>query len=391
MQHYDVIVIGGAVMGSAAAYFLAGDPAFGGTLLVLERDASYQTCATTLSAASIRHQFSTPENIRMSMFGTQFVRRAGELLAVDGVAPEIGFHEGGYLFLATPAGMHTLRANQRLQQDLGAQVVLLEPAALRARFPWLATDDLAGGALGLSGEGWLDAYGLMMGFKRKAQSLGARYREACAVGLQRDGRRVNAVRLADGSVVGAGSVIVTAGSGSTALARSAGLALPVESRKRSVFHVRSPAATPGCPLVIDPSGVYFRPEGDGWICGVSPPENDDPPCEDFEVQHTPFDDTVWPVLAARVPGFEALRVQRAWAGHYDVNTLDHNMILGAHPEVDNLHFACGFSGHGLQHSPAVGRALAERVLHGADRSLDLRRLDFARVLADQPLLEANVV
>jgi glycine/D-amino acid oxidase-like deaminating enzyme len=155
--------------------------------------------------------------------------------------------------------------------------------------------------------------------------------------------------------------------------------------------VRSPALTPGCPLVIDPSGVYFRPEGSGWLCGVAPPEEADPPCEDFEVQHALFDELLWPVLAARVPGFEALRVQRAWAGHYDVNGLDHNMILGTHPDIDNLLFANGFSGHGLQHSPAVGRALSELVVHGEFRSLDLSRLGWARVLRGEPLREINVV
>ena len=158
-----------------------------------------------------------------------------------------------------------------------------------------------------------------------------------------------------------------------------------------MFHVGSPAQTPGCPLVVDPSGVYFRPEGSGYLCGVAPPEDRDPPSDDFEVDHALFDDIIWPALAARVPGFEALRVRSAWAGHYDVNTLDHNAIIGAHPQLDNLLFANGFSGHGLQHAPGVGRALAELVLHGGWRTLDLSRLGWARVLANEPLREANVV
>jgi FAD-dependent oxidoreductase domain-containing protein 1 len=138
-------------------------------------------------------------------------------------------------------------------------------------------------------------------------------------------------------------------------------------------------------------GVYFRPEGDAWLCGVAPPEDEDPQCEDFEVTHALFEERIWPAMAARVPGFEALRVVRAWAGHYDVNVLDHNMILGAHPAMQNLLFANGFSGHGLQHAPAVGRALSELVVHGACRSLDLSRLGWARVIEGRPLREANVV
>ena len=391
MDGFDVVIVGGAAMGSAAAYFLAAAADFDGRVLVLEQDPSYQRCATTLSVASIRHQFSTPENIRMSMFGSAFVADIGTHLSVDGQLPDIGWHEAGYLFLASAAGLPVLQANHATQRAEGAQVQLLDPRALRDRFGWLHCDDVAGASLGLRGEGWLDAYGLMNAFRRKAQSLGAVYRQARVMALRREGRRIAAVELADGTRIACGMVINTAGIGAAALARSAGIALPVEARKRCVFHVRSPARTPGCPLVIDPSGAYFRPEGDGWLCGVAPPEDLDPACEDFEVTHALFDDILWPVLAARVEGFDALRVQRAWAGHYDVNLLDHNMILGAHPDVDNLLFANGFSGHGLQHAPAVGRALSELVRFGAYRSLDLSRLGWERVLHRRPLPELNVV
>lgn len=383
----DVAVVGGAAVGSAVACFLAADPAFDGTLQVLEQDLHYRHCATTLSAASIRHQFSTPENIRLSMFGTQFVRA----IAADADGAGLGWHEGGYLFLAGAAGLDTLRDNHRIQRALGADVALLDPAALQQRLPWLQVADLAGATLGLSGEGWLDAHALLQAMKRRAMAHGAHYGSMRVLALQRDGRRISGLRLADGSVLHAGTVVLAAGTGATALAATAGIALPVQPRKRCVFHVASPAATPGCPLVIDPSGVYFRPEGSGYLCGVAPPEAEDPPCEDFEVDHRLFDERIWPVLAARVPGFEALRVRSAWAGHYDVNTLDHNAIVGAHPDVDNLLFANGFSGHGLQHAPGIGRALAELVVHGAYRSLDLSRLGWQRVLEQRPLREANVV
>jgi glycine/D-amino acid oxidase-like deaminating enzyme len=391
MDHYDVVIVGGAAVGSAAAYFLAGHPRFDGRLLVLEQDFGYRHCATTLSVASVRHQFSTPENIRMSMFGSEFIARIGEHLAVQDEMPDVGWTDAGYLFLASAAGAPQLQANHRTQRALGAQVQLLDAAALGQRFAWLRIDGLAAASLGLRGEGWLDAYGLMMALRRKAVSLGAEYRQARVVELRRSGRRLHAVGLADGSRIGCDTLINAAGTGAAELARTAGIELPVQARKRCVFHVRSPASTPGCPLVIDPSGVYFRPEGSGWLCGVAPPEHEDPACTDFEVTHRLFDELIWPVLAARVEGFEALRVMRAWAGHYDFNILDQNMILGAHPEVDNLLFANGFSGHGLQHAPAVGRALAELVADGGFRSLDLSRLGWARVLAGQPLRELNVV
>jgi glycine/D-amino acid oxidase-like deaminating enzyme len=391
MKYVDVVIVGGAVIGSAAAFFLRSQASFKGSVLVVEKDFSYEKSATARSAASIRHQFSTPENIRMSQFGTQFIQSIGDHLTVDGEAPEVGFHEGGYLFLATPAGRGSLEANHRVQRGLGVDVALLPPEQLRERFPWLATSDLSAGSLGLSGEGWLDAYGLMRAFRRKAASLGAEYQQAQVVGVRRAGRSISSVTLSDGTTVNCGLVINAAGIGAAALARSAGIALPVQSRKRCVFFFSTPATLERCPLVIDPGGAYFRPEGRGFICGISPPAEQDPECFDFEVQHALFDDILWPTLAARVPAFEAARVENAWAGHYDVNTLDHNVILGPHPEVDNLLFANGFSGHGMQQSAAVGRALSELVAFGTYRTLDLSALGWARVLANQPLLEVNVV
>jgi len=389
-ETFDVVVVGGAVVGSAAAYFLAAERGFGGSLLVLERDMSFRDCATARSLASIRHQFSTPENVRMSMFGSEFLRRP-EQLAVDGDVPAIGLREDGYLFLATPAGRAVLARNHALQCAEGADIAWLDAVQLARRFPWLAGEDLAAGTLGLSGEGWLDAHALMHGLRRKAAALGAQVRQGDVVALGRHGRRINALVLADGTRIGCRWVINAAGTGATALARSAGIVLPVQSRKRCVFHFRSPAQLPECPLVIDPAGLYFRPEGSGFLCGIAPPEDDDPECTDFDVPPALFDERLWPMLAARVPGFEALRLHSAWAGHYDVNTLDHNVILGAHPEVDNLLFANGFSGHGVQQAPAVGRALSELVAFGGYRTLNLARFGWQRVLDGQPLRELNVV
>jgi glycine/D-amino acid oxidase-like deaminating enzyme len=397
-EQFDVVIVGGAVVGSAAAYFLATRLRPGGRgarIVLLERDPSYANCATARSVASIRHQFSTPENIRLSMFGTRFLREAAELLEVDGERPALGFVERGYLFLASAAGRPVLEANHRVQRAEGAQVALLEPAPLQARFPWLRVDDLAAGSLGLEGEGWLDGHALMHALRRKAAALGVEVRRAEARALRVQGGRVAGVELADGTVLGCGHVINAAGTGATALARTAGIELPVRARKRCVYRFRSPEPAPGCPLVIDPSGLYFRPEGDGFLCGIAPPEHDDPDqdpdAHDFEVPLGFFEETLWPMLAARVPGFEAARLASAWAGHYDVNTLDHNVIVGPHPALPNLLFANGFSGHGLQQSPAIGRALAEWVADGRSHYIELGALGWQRVLEGRPLRELNVV
>ena len=387
----DVLIVGGAAVGSATAYFLASQPSFKGSILVVEQDPTYARSATALSAASIRHQFSTPENIRLSQFGSSFLKSVGEHLSVDGEAPAIGFKERGYLFLATAQGLGILQSNHLTQCAENVDVSLLTPAQLQSRFPWLNVDDLSAGSLGNTGEGWLDAYALMQGFRRKALSLGVQYRQARVEALSRQGRLVTSARLSTGELVNCGTVVNAAGTGATALAQSVGIALPVQARKRSIFYFTSSARLPTCPMVIDPTGAYFRPEGEGYLCGIAPSPEQDTECHDFEVQHSLFEEVLWPILAARVPGFEALRLQRSWAGHYDMNLLDHNAIVGAHPDVDNFLFANGFSGHGLQQSPAIGRALSELVTFGEFRTLQLGALGWARVIEGRPLREINVV
>ena len=387
----DVLIVGGAAVGSATAYFLASQPSFKGSILVVEQDPTYARSATALSAASIRHQFSTPENIRLSQFGSSFLKSVGDHLRVDGEAPAIGFKERGYLFLATAQGLGILQSNHHTQCAENVDVSLLTPAQLLSRFPWLNVDDLSAGSLGNTGEGWLDAYALMQGFRRKALSLGVQYRQARVEALCRQGRLVTSARLSTGESVTCGTVINAAGTGATALAQSAGIALPVQARKRSIFYFTSSARLPACPMVIDPTGAYFRPEGEGYLCGIAPSPEQDTECDDFEVQHSLFEEVLWPILAARVPGFEALRLQRSWAGHYDMNLLDHNVIVGAHPDVDNFLFANGFSGHGLQQSPAIGRALSELVTFGEFRTLQLEALGWGRVVEGRPLREINVV
>jgi len=386
-----VVVVGGGVIGSSIAYFLrASDPSV--SVTVIERDPTYARSSSALSAASIRQQFSTPLSIQMSLYGIEFLRSIGARLEVDGAQPSIDLHEGGYLFLATPAGLDTLRENHALQKSLGADISLLDRAALQARFSWLNTEDLVAGAYGESGEGWFDGYGLVQALRKKAQSLGARYVAADVTALRRDGRRVTQVMTADGERYDCDVVVNAAGPWARRIADMAGIDLPVFARRRSIFNVSSPARLEHCPLLIDPTGVYFRPEGKTYICGTSPAADNDP--DDLpldEVDHAIFDDVIWPTLANRVPEFEALRVENCWSGYYEYNVLDQNAIIGHHPDVDNCIFANGFSGHGLQQGPATGRGVSELILHGRYTSLDLSSLGFARVLENRPIIEKNVV
>ena len=391
-ERADVVIVGGAIVGSSVATFLAGRPDFDGRIVVVERDPTFRTASTTLSAASIRLQFSTPLNIEMSRFGLDVVRRPERYLAVDGDVPEVDFLEGGYLFLATDAGRATLEHNHAVQRARDVPVVLLSPAELAQRFRWLNVDDLAGASLGLADEGWFDAHALLQGFRRRARSLGVVERTAVVVEMERDGGRIRSVHLDDGTTIEADWVVNAAGPRAAEIAAMVGVDLPVRPRKRFVYHVEAPVSLGAAPLTIDPSGVYFRPEGPAYIAGFSPlvgvPDVD---TLDLTVDHRPFEELVWPALAHRVPAFDRLRLLDAWAGHYEVNTVDANAIVGPHPSIPNLLFANGFSGHGLQHAPAVGRGLAEWITLGRFETLDLSPLGYARFERGEPIRELNVV
>lgn len=388
-----VVIVGGGVIGSAIACFTLLDPAFGGRVTVIERDPSYARASSALSASSIRQQFGTPVNVAIGLAGIAFLREAGERLAVDGERPQLGLVEPGYLYLAaTSEGAAALRANHVVQRQHGAQIALLDPDALHARFPWLAVGDLVLGAHGESGEGWFDGYQLMQAFRRKARSLGASYvaGEARDFAMRRD--HIDAVMLDNGRRLDGDTFVNAAGPWAASVAGWAGIDLPVRARKRCVFAFTCPTRLPACPLVIDPCGLWFRPEGrDQFIAGISPPEAGDPDDAPLVVDHALFDEVLWPALAGRVPAFEAVRVTGSWAGYYEMNTFDHNGIVGRHPRVANLVFANGFSGHGMQQAPAVGRGVAELLVHGGYRTLDLSALAFDRIPAGRPLLEGNII
>lgn len=376
-------------MGSALAYWLTRlEPT--ASVLVIERDPGYATASSALSAASIRQQFTTPVNIRISQSGIEFLRASGELLAVDGAQPDIGLTETGYLYLANEAsGLESLRQAHAIQTRHGAAVALLTAAELAARFPWLATADVVAGSLGLRGEGWFDGYLLLMALARKARSQGARFVRGEATGVEVRGRRVEAVVLGEGSRLSCGYLINAAGPWARAVGRLAGIDLPVFARRRTVYVVACRTRMASFPLLIDPSGFWVRPEGNGFIAGLAPA--DDPDDAPLEPDYAAFETLLWPALAARVPAFEEARLERAWAGYYEMNVFDHNGIVGLHPDIANLGLMNGFSGHGMQQGPVVGRGMAELILHGRFTTLDLSDLGFERIAGERPLRELNVI
>jgi glycine/D-amino acid oxidase-like deaminating enzyme len=384
----QIVVIGGGVMGSALAYWLTRlEPSV--SVTVVERDPSYEHASSALSAASIRQQFSTPVNIRVSQASIAFLRNAAAELAVDVEKPDIMLREAGYLYLAGIGGAAELRQAHAVQKACGADIALMDPAELERRFGWLNTSDLSLGSLGLSGEGWFDGYALLMAFARKARRQGARYVNAEVCGFTVDGTRVTEVIAADGSRIPCTHVVNAAGPWARRIATMVGVDLPVFARRRTVYVISCPTAMNPFPLLIDPTGFWIRPEGTKYIAGFSPADDlDDQP---LQPDYDSFESHLWPALAHRIPAFEEAKLERAWAGYFEMNTVDHNAILGPHPSLKNFLFMNGFSGHGMQQAPVIGRAIAELILLGRFDTLDLSDLLFARITENRPLREANVI
>jgi FAD-dependent oxidoreductase domain-containing protein 1 len=391
-SEFDVVIAGGAATGSACAYFLRVELGFRGSIAVVEPDPSYREAASSRSASSIRQQFSTPVNIALSAFGMDFLREAPRRLRCAGVSPNIGLVESSYLYLATPQDRVALEPRVAVQRSLAVPVTLYDGPQLATRYPWLNTEDLAAGCDTAHGEGWFDGYALLSALRACNEANGVQYLKDRVVELeQSDDQRIVAAILQGHGRIACRHAVIACGTRSRELAASAGIQLPVFARKRSVFVFTCPVAIPRCPLVIDPSGLWFRPERDRFLCGIPADPDPDVAADDFDVHLALFESHAWPILAHRVPAFQAIRLASAWAGHYDYNVFDQNAFVGPAPGVPNLLLASGFTGHGLQHAPGVGRGLAEYIRFGRYRSLDLTPLSYARFLANAPLRESGVI
>ena len=382
-----VVIVGGAIMGSFSAWAMR-QAGFAGAITVVEKDPSYQYSSTALSAASIRTQFGTPTNIRMSLYAAEMFRG---IRSVFGDDADIGLREQGYLILGGVDQVADRVAAAEMQRAHGADIQVLGPGELRARWPGIHFDDVGVGTFGARHEGWFDAWSLLQLVRRAARQSGVEYLRATVAGFDTDDAKVHGVRLSDGQRVGCDVCVVAAGAWSGRLLAGLGIELPVVPKKRTVFSFKTPFKLDNFPMLFDTSGLWIRPEGEGYIGGIQPSAKNDADADgDFEPQHDLLEETYWPLLATRIPAMEQLRLQRAWAGHYEVNTLDHNGVVGLHDELANLIFATGFSGHGVMHAPAVGRAVAELVVHGGYRAIDLGPLGWARIRSSTPMVETIV-
>lgn len=384
------------MMGSSAAWFLSDDPDFDGSVLVVERDTSYENASTMHTNSCMRQQFSADLNVRISQFAADFVKNLPRYMGNDDRVPELNIRSFGYMYLADSNEFaKVLRENQAIQLAAGAATQLMTPDEIVAAYPFYNVDDIVLGSINLVDEGFWDATAVFDWWRKSARERGVEYVQNEVVAMTRNatGTKVESVTLKSGEVIACGKVLNASGPRAIETAKMAGATVPVEPRKRFswIFSAEKPLDR-DLPLTIDPSGVHVRENGGGtYQCGGH--TDDDPAVQydDFHMDHGIWESHVWPILATRIPQFEAIKVQSEWAGHYAYNTFDHNAIMGPHTQVENFYFLNGFSGHGLQQSPAMGRGTAEIMVHGAYRSLDLSPFNFDRIERNQPIIEKAII
>lgn len=385
---YDVAVIGGGAVGSSIAYFLRDHPR-APSVAVIEPDPLYELASTPRASGGVRQLFSAPENIEMSKFGIEFFTTFERRVTVDGApAAAIEWVPQGYLFIVPPRDVPVLEENFRLQQAHGVNVVLLDRDGLARQFPSMHVDDLGAGVWSPD-DGWLDPNGVLQGLRRKAQALGAAYVADRVVAIEPAGS-AHTLTLASGNTLRTAATVNAAGAWAAEICAMVGMPLPVTPMRRFEHYFETPARIEPLPYVKDPNRLAFRPEGRGYSGGV--PDIDEPRGFNFDVDHGYFERVVWPALAHRFPGFEAVKCKNTWPGLYDQNEFDGNPVIGAwRGRLDNFYVAAGFSGHGLMHAPATGRALAELIIDGRFRTIDLSRLGFERIENNTPYPERGII
>ncbi len=391
---YDVILIGGAMYGSSVAWWLT-HLGFDGRILVVERDPTYAMCSTAHTNSCIRQQFSNQINVRISQFGADFVQNMRHHMNDDPAVPNLPIQSFGYMYLAeTKAQAENLAQAQQVQAECGAGTRHMTAAEIKAAYPFYNVDDIVAGNHNLIDEGYFDGGTVFDWFRKKARANGVEYvaNEVASLTLNAGGTQVTGVTLATGETVACGAVVNAAGPRAAQVAAMAGIPLPVEPRKRFTFvFAAAERLDRDLPLTIDPSGVHMRSDGLYYMAGCPPDEDHAVDADDFAPDHGIWENKVWPVLAHRVPQFERIKLVNEWVGHYAYNTLDQNAILGPHPEVSNFIFVNGFSGHGLQQAPAIGRGTAEMIIHRGYRSLDLTSFHFDRIAQGAGFVEKAII
>ncbi|MFT7674940.1 MAG: glycine/D-amino acid oxidase-like deaminating enzyme [Gammaproteobacteria bacterium] len=392
---YDVVIVGGAMYGSSVSWFLANNPDFDGSILVVERDPSYSACSTVHTNSCIRQQFSHELNIRISQFGADFVQNLPKFMGNDPRVPNLPIQSFGYMYLAnTEAFASTLRDSQALQQACGAGTRHMTGEEIKQEYPFYLVDDIIGANHNPINEGYFDGGTVFDWFRKSGKENGVEFigNEVVSMNLNAAKTQVESIRLKSGEDISCGKVVNASGPRAILTCRMAGIDIPVEPRKRYtfIFDAEQPLDR-DLPLTIDPSGVHMRTDGQYYLAGCPPNDDSVVDYDDYEPDHNIWQEKVWPTIATRIPQFEAIKVVNSWIGHYAYNTLDQNAILGPHSKVENFIFVNGFSGHGLQQSPAMGRGISELITYGEYRSLDLSPFGYGRIERNEPFIEKAII
>lgn len=384
---FDVVVIGGGVLGSSVAYNLVyASP--GLRVCVIEADATYEFASSPRSSGGVRVQFTCPENIEMSLFSISKIKAFEHEMESNGRAAPIDWVEGGYLFIVPPEHSKALERNIHTQQEVGCNVVLLTPAQLQERYPSMYTGDLGLGALSPQ-DGWCDPNGLLWGYRRKATELGATFITDRVVAAAVSSVKADSILLESGLRIRADFFVNAAGAWSGTVAKFFGQYLPVVPLRRFEHYFTPGQPMERLPYVKDLSRLAFRTEGGGFSGGLV---NGEEPREfNFDVDHDYWERVVWPAVAHRFPALETAKCHRTWSGLYEVNELDGNPVIGAGSKLPNLFTVSGFSGHGMMHAPAAGRSISELIIKGSFQTLDLSRLGYERIEKNAPYREEGIL
>ena len=393
---YDVIIIGGAIMGSSTAWFLSQNPDFNGTILVVEKDQKYEFCSTAHTTSCIRQQFSTKLNVEISQFAANFINNFHEYMENDVRVPKLAIKSFGYMYLAASEDFaKNLRSNQEVQAASGAATELLTPDEIKSRYPFYNVEDIKLGSINLVNEGYWDSITVFEWMKNKAQENGVEYieNEVTEITKNKSEDRIISIKLASGETINGENFVNATGPRAASTSKMAGIKIPVEPRKRYswIFKAKNPLDR-DLPLTIDPSGFHVRENGGGTYQagghGAYDPAVD---FDDFTMDNELWENTVWPVLFNRIPQFESLKLISQWAGHYAMNTVDQNAIVGPHNIIQNFFFLNGFSGHGTQQAPAMGRATAELLTYGAFKTIDMSAFKYERLLSGDKVIEDAII
>ena len=393
LNSYEVVIAGGAMIGTAIAWFLISNRDFNGKILVVEKDPTLEFSSTSRTNNSIRQQFSNRLNIEISKFSSNYILNFKSYMENDERIPEIMFNKIGYLYLADDKKkINLLKKNQKLQNSLNIPTKIYDQNSLLEKFPYLNVKNLIGGSYNNYNEGYFDSNTIFSWWKKKAAEKGVEFIKNEVTEIALDSKKINAITLKDGSKLKIGSFVNATGTKASTFDKTHFLRIPVEPRKRYTFIFKTEAKiNNSVPLIIDPTGIHFRSDGNYFLCGCAPEFDDTAAYDDFTIDYELWEEKIWPILANRIPDFERIKLVNAWAGHYAFNTFDQNGIIGPHPEFINFYFANGFSGHGLQQSPAVGRALSEKIIYKKYRTLNLKPLSPERLIEKKPFLEKAII